>query len=320
MKKLTVLLCLLLSMVLSSCTMLHVDWNPMESTVLQCKGRMLSDAEMRFVALEYKTLYESYYHALLQEDFWDSEILPGYSFEQYVLDHFVLNECESLLYLNLIGDKMDIEMDASFRETADEKAARLCASLSPDEKAFAGGDESVLSGLIYLYMRAYEVEKQLLKDCVVEISDEDSRVADVEVIHTKTVSEAREVLSRVRNGENFMTLSKENTIDPVLTYSVSREDLIEPFRSVIFSLHTGEVSEVVEYQGEGFLFRVSAAYNTLLSSKNKRNMLADLRYINWIEKAEAYGVSRDFRLNRAFYDALRLKAEGEYSYHEFFSE
>lgn len=315
----TLFICILImAIVLPGCNTV-VNWNSRSRTVLMCSGKSMTDIQMKIVAMEYKELYEYYYRELLTENFWKEEVAEGVDFEHFVLQSSVLPECQAVLYLTAAADELSIKIPEDMVTELTEAARTYYAALSDDEKAFTGAGESDVLELLKLYSRAILAEEALISDHVIEVSDEASRVADIEVIHTPTVKEAEEILLRYKNGENFTTLAQENTIDQRIKYSVARSDLQEPFDTVVFSLQSGGVSDVVSLNGEGFIIRVSNTYNTLLSLNNRRNLLASLRFDDWRNAAQTLGISEDSSLSRDFFSALSLTRQGDFSYHALFS-
>lgn len=309
---------LALTIVLPGCNTV-VNWNSRYRTVLMCGGKSMTDIQMKIVAMEYKELYEYYYRELLSEEFWKEEVSEGVDFETFILQGSVLPECEAVLYLQAAAEERSIKIPESILIKLKESARDYYSSLSEDEKAYTGAGESDVLDLLILYQTAILAEASLISDHVVEVSDEASRVADIEVIHTASVSAAEEILKRYQNGENFTTLAQENTIDQKIKYSVARSDLREPFDSVIFSLKNGDVSRVVNYNGEGFIIRISNTYNTLLSLNNRKNLLASLRFEDWRNAASKLGISNDASLSREFFQTLSLTNEGDFRYHDLFS-
>ena len=309
---------LIMTIVLPGCNTV-VNWNSRSRTVLMCAGKSMTDIQMKTVAMEYKELYEFYYRELLSDQFWKEEVADGMDFEQFILKNTVLPECQAVLYLNAAADELNIRIPEETVSRLSESAKAYYASLSDDEKAFTGAGEADILELLKLYQRAILAEAQLISDHVIEVSDEASRVADIEVIHTSSVKTAEDILKRYKSGENFLTLAQENTIDQKIKYAVSRSDLREPFNTVIFSLQNGGVSDVVTYNGEGFIIRVANTYNTLLSLNNRRNLLAALRFEDWSKAASSLGLSDDASLSRDFYNNLSLTVSGSFSYHDLFA-
>ena len=318
LKRRLFILILILTIVLPGCNTV-VNWNSRARTVLMCSQKSMTDIQMKIVAMEYKELYEFYYRELLSDRFWKEEVSKGVDFEHFILQSSVLPECEAVLYLNAAADELNIKVPEDMREKLAVSAKAYYASLSEDERTFTGAGEEDVLELLLLYQRAILAEKALISGHVIEVSDEASRVADIEVIHTATVREAEEVLRRYQNGENFLTLAQENTIDQKIKYSVSRTDLREPFNTVIFSLQNGGVSDVVTYNGEGFIIRVANTYNTLLSLNNRRNLLASLRFEDWRKVASSLGIPDDASLSRGFFNSISLSVPGDFTYHSLFS-
>lgn len=91
MKKWFAVLLVILSLTTVSCKTV-LDWSEKESTVMELGGVSVTDCEVRFVALHYKCLYETYYVSLLTENFWDQKVDEGATFEDFVKQDSVRNE------------------------------------------------------------------------------------------------------------------------------------------------------------------------------------------------------------------------------------
>lgn len=313
MRVIPVFLSLFLLFALPGCNTVF-DWHFSQRTVAECGNAVLTDKDFRILALEYKCLYENYYKDLLSESFWVMEVSPGRSFETYVKENCLLRDAESLLYLTQIAEKENILLTFDEEERVENAAAAFFSALTEDEKRYINANPDDVRSLLRRFYVAYNAEQFLLKDKACEVSDEASRVLDLEVLHTETEADARALKERLNKGEIFRTVAMENTIDERLLYSVCREDLMEPFRTEIFNLSSGEVSDVIVYENEGYIFRIAASYNLLLSQNNKSNMLAKLRYENWKDAYSAYNIKEEPAVNHAFLKKLDLTRDGDFPY------
>ena len=290
-------------------------WSFGEKVALSNGKSGLTENEIRVIALEYKCLFESYYKELLGETFWDREVFEGESYEAYIKSEYILEEARALLYLNTISDERNVSLTDSEREKIRTEArAYYDSSLTEDEKAFIRSDHDTLESVLIKYAVASKVVSDLVKDGSLEVSDEESRVSDVMVIRVKSRELAEELSSRIQNGENFATLASMYSEDPEIDYSVSRSDLNDEIRDVIFSLKDGEISPVIEYGQDFFIFRNVNPYNILLSNKEKTNLMAARRYENWNAMFESFMKEHEEKIELSFWNALRLNEPGDFTY------
>ncbi len=297
---------------LSACSLPPVSFRLGERIMISCGDRTLTEREVRLTALQYKTEYEACYREFFNEDFWTMEAAEGLTFEEYVKEYCIFDELKSVLVLNGLAGTLNVYLTDVEEEEVKEAAKAYYDRLTEDELAFTRARLSDVEKLLGRYYLADKMVQQLIRDKRIEISEEESRVADIEVIRVKTETEAKALYERLKNGENFETLARENTLDERTAFSVSKGELINVVDELVFSLSTGEVSDIIEYSGSYYLIRVADSYNTLLSLSNKRNLLAELRYENWQSAYEEYAGSEEIRRNANLWAALDLKTDGDF--------
>ncbi|MBO4411389.1 MAG: peptidylprolyl isomerase [Lachnospiraceae bacterium] len=309
---------IVLVLTLSAC---QADWSwTFGEQKLLTMGKLgLTEKEMRVIALEYKCLFESYYKELLGEEFWDREVEEGETFEDYVKSEYVLVESRALLYLNQVASERLLKLNDTESEEVHRRAEAYFGQMTPDEREYFVSDVQAVERVMTLYELASKAVNEMLKDQSFEISDEESRVMDVMVIRVSDKALAEELHERIQNGENFATLAKNYSTDSRVLYSLARSELRTEFRSILFALKNGEVSEVLSYQGEYYLIRNVNSFNLLLSNKEKVNLLAAKRYENWDLAFESFIRENEEKINLKAWEELRLKLAGDYPYYSLFS-
>lgn len=301
-----------LAMLLSGCSMIPISFRLGERIMITCGDRSMTEREVRIAALRYKTEYEARYMDFFGGDFWTMEVSDGMAFEQYVKEYYIFDELKAVMYLNGLAETLSIKLTDLESEEVSAAAEAVYTSLSEDEITFTKARRSDVEKLLGRYYLADKTVRQLLQGKRVEISEEEARVADIEVIRVATEAEALRIYERLQSGENFETLARENTLDERVNYSVAKGELIGVVDDVVFSLSAGEVSDIIEYYGSYYLIRVADSHNTLLSINNKRNLLASLRYKNWQAAYEEYAGSEEIRRNENLWEAVDLKTEGDF--------
>lgn len=312
-KSIAVVTILAASMLFSSC-LASVSWLTNEKKALIQGRDYLTESEMRIIALEYKSRFEHYYRDLLTESFWEIEVVSGYTYEDYVKDYYILEEAEALLYLNAIAKERNVVLTDVRKEAVRNKAEAYMKSLSDDEKTFLNGvtAEDAEQLLLY-YESAFEMIRVLSEGKKLEVSDEESRVVDIQVIRVEDRTSAEMLHERIVNGENFATVARAASLDARIDYSVSREDLSPEIAKIVFMLNDAEETDVIEYGGSFYLIRLVSSVNVLLSSNNRKNLLAARRYENWADEYDRYLKDHPETLSTDFWRSLKLNDNGAYT-------
>ncbi len=317
-KRILLILAALIVIAAASGCRVSVSWLAGEHKALTQGNRYLTESEVRVIALEYKARFERYYKDLLSETFWSREVREGVTCEDFIKDRYILEEARALLYLNARAEEEGLTLTDARKEAIHELSTAFYSELSEDERAYLDSGASTVEKVLLFYETAAEEIEKLAEGKHLEVSDEESRVIDVSVLHVKDEETAALLRERVIKGENFATVARANTLDAKIQYSVSREDLLPEIADALFSLKESEISEVMPIAGEYYVFRVDSAYNVLLSSAGKRNLLAARRYENWEPLYREYLQDHPEKLNMSFWNALKLDLSGDFTDHRLF--
>ena len=310
MRKLLAFLILFVLIGTAACERPAVNFRRGDVIVLSDGERHLTEPEVLLVALEYKCRFESYYRDLIGEDFWDTELRDGVRFDEYVREYYIFAECRALIVLSEMAFSDGLKLSASEEETLEKAAARYYEGLGEKERAYTKADADDVFRLLSKYALA-EKEITLLKKNggQLDVSFEESRVADIQLIAVDTRSLADEVERRIQEGENFMTLATTYSIEERISYSVAKGDLKPALNAAVFKMREGEVSEVIPCADRYYIIRLSNSYNTLLSGNNKTNLLASRAYDSWREPFEDALRTRNIKRDNRFFRELPLKTE-----------
>lgn len=304
---------------LSSCASVPFNWQIGEHISVLTDSDRLTSAEVRLIALQYKTLYESYYMDLLGPGFWDEEAAEGMSFENYVKEYYIWNECRSLLCLMAIAAEKNYSLTAVEEETVSEAAALYYASLSQDELNYTGASAEDAEKLLSRYLLAEHAVSDLISGKKPDVSDEESRVADIQVIHMTSRETAEKVRQSILSGEDFSALAKENTIDDRIVYSVKKGAPEAELNRIIFSMRNNDVSDIISLNDSYYIIRMVNSYNTLMSSNYKANLLAERRFEGWADTYETYASKTGIRRDEKEWTELSLKTEGDFPLTDLFA-
>jgi len=314
---LTVALCLFS---LCGCRTIPVTFRTGQTYLITCGSDHMSEGEVRLVALQYKCHFENLYMELLGEDFWTQKVSENMDFESYVKEYFVYRECKALLYLcsmaDLDGVRLDELYDKDFRLAAED----FYASLSRDELRFADADVDDVEKLMRRYaLASLEIEKAT-ESGNPEVSEEESRVADIQIIRVNDRDLAYDLSERLENGESFLTLAQENTLDSRIDYSVYKGELSGDLDDLVFGMENYEISDVTEVGDSYCIVRLVNSYNVLQSTNHKRDLMAERKYLAW-ESAYASQLKKlTVNRNNRVYENIALSRTGDFPYTDLFGK
>ena len=305
--------CVLALLILAEgCGISTVNWKPGRDILITDGQHELSDEEVRLIALQYKTEYDRYYADLLGEGFWDTVLEEGMTYADFIKEYCVFRECKALFYLNTLAEEQNYSLSILDEEKIREAADAVYASMSEDEKTYTGADADTVYSVLRYYYIAAEMVSGLVAGTRLEISEEESRVADIQVIRLKDEETAQDLLKRIGAGESFSTLARENTIDQTISYSVAKGELIDKLDELIFAMKDGEISNIVSFNDSFYIFRMANSYNTILSANHKRNLLANLKFSDWEQVYSEYESALNIKRNQVLWGRILMNGTGDF--------
>lgn len=309
------LACLMLA--LSACVPL--DFTLGHHIAVSSGGIQLTEEELRLIALQYKTENESYYKPLLGIDFWQMSVAEDMTYEEYIREYYIFSECRAVLCLLKAAQEEGIALTGLESDQAKEAARSYFAALTEDEKAFANADVQDAEELIRAYMIAGKTVEKLIEGKKLEVSDEESRVVDLGIIRLPTQKQAEEIYARIKAGESFRTLANEYSMDSKTEFTASREELLPAAADIVFSMSSGDISDIISLNGNYYILYLESTYDMLLSLNHKRNLLAERRFEGWEALYEEYLAESDLKRDNRMFEALSLSQDGDFPYVNMFS-
>ena len=304
--------------VLSSCSM-PVNFNRSRKPVISVNKEVLTEKEVKICALNYKCQFEDYYKELYGEDFWRLPVTEEIDYEAYVKEYFIFKELNCVLRLCAMSQELNVSVTQAETERLREASIAWEISMTEDEKAYTGASSEDIYNVLFRYLLAEKTVEKLMEGQKAEVSEEESRVADIQVIRLNTASIAFNVKNRLDNGESFMTLANDLSLDNKISYSVARGELIPDLDTVVFSLKDNEISDVI-FTGENYyIIRMENMHDVLLSGKNRENLLAEKQYLLWKPEYDRLSSAMSTLRDKAVWDSVSLSQDGDYRYHSLFA-
>jgi len=272
----------------------------------------------------YLTNTQNQYENVYGAEIWSTD-LNGVTLEQNVKDT-VLAKIAQIKTMNLLAENYQIHLDTKEKEKAAKAAETYYASLTGEEKAMMGVEETAICRMYEEYARAEKVYEFLIKDINPEISDDEARTITVEHILIKTYAKdgtgkriayteevkaeayarAEQILAMAQDTENytFEDLIREYNEDSIATYSFGKGEMDIAFEEAAFNLETGEISGIVESEYGYHIIKCLNTFNREETDANKLKIVETRKKEVFGEKYDEFVETLTRRLNEELWESV----------------
>ena len=250
----------------------------------------------------YKNMYEVQYG----EDIWSIEIEEGKSFENYlketVLENMIIDKALQQEAQNNGIEVSDEELDSQFEmyktqfPSEEEYQTFLDGNMMTEEylKNTIRKDQ-LINEYLENYTSEIEVEDSDLENYYNENKDQIDKVRASHILLEDEI-QAQEVLTKLKEGEDFAEMAQEYSIDGSAQSGgdlglFGKGQMIPEFEEVAFNLEVGELSGLVESQFGIHIIKVTEKQTTFEENKEVieeqyRNTLFNERVTEIKEEAD----------------------------------
>lgn len=270
------------------------------------EGELLR-SEAMLVVMDYKGQYEKYNTELGGDDFWNETDSDGRTYGDKVKNDFIWEELTALTALNGMAAQDGVSLTTEEEKKAEEAGKAYFSTLSEEEKDYTGADEKTAVSL----MKKYKLAQKEIDFCVegdeMEVSDEETRVMEIQVIYLTDESWANQAYERVQNGEDFATVASQMSSDPQVTYTVSRGELNPSVENAVFQLESGEISPIIKAEQDFYIIKCLNDFDVSLSEENRTRILESKIYGAWAQEMSEYISENPVYVNDWSWDAIDLE-------------
>lgn len=213
------------------------------------------------------------YRSVYTDQIWQVQVdEDGTTFQTYLLGE-VRNFLRELKTMNLLADQEGIELTTQEKEKLSELASLYYASLTPEDLAYMGVEETDVYTMYEQYHRANKLVDELTKDVNLEISDSEAKIITVEEIKLSDAQTAREVHAQATaEGADFTSIAKSYSEDGEISKQVGRSERQKGYEDVVFNLAAGEVSPVIQDEGAYYIVRCVSDYDEEATLARKQQL------------------------------------------------
>lgn len=233
----------------------------------------------------------------LIEDAYGSEIWNvskgDVTVKEYVQDS-LKDFLAQLKCIHQMADDNQITLTDQEKTLANSCTEEYMKNLTKEEQDSLGVDKESIQRIYEEYILYNKVETELTNDKVEQISDNDARIMQVNMIVLSKEKTAKSVLKKAKAGEDFEKLAKKYSEDSQIQYALSRELFGEDFSNQVFDLEKGQISDMIKSNGKYYIVSCIDDYDKEATSehkaeleKEKRQEIFDKLYKEYIDKLSA---------------------------------
>lgn len=221
---------------------------------------------------------------------WKQQFGDG-TLEEYIKEQ-VKTQLVQLSSLALLAEEKKITLTDDEKDKVSKASETLCNSFSEESKKTCGFQLDDVKKLYEQYALSMKVYEQITSEVESEISDDEARRIDVQVIFLKTtyldenkqeqnmseeqklavVQKGNEALKMIKGGAEFSTVAAKFQEGDRLEYHIGRGEMGEAFDKAAFQLSNGQVSGLVKEEKGIYIIKCLSNYNKEETDANKKKL------------------------------------------------
>ncbi len=185
----------------------------------------------------------------------------------------VMSQLSRMYALNQYAKDQDITLEHQEKNRVEQAANKYYKSLSKAERKYLGVDENDIVTMYEHLALGEKVYSQLMSEVDDEVSEDESRVMDVQMIVTSKKETAEQVKNSLAAGSEFEVLSQYNEGGD-FEIEMKRGDFPEEVEKAAFALENDKASDMIKgSDGKYYFVKCKSKYNEELSNENKQAII-----------------------------------------------
>ncbi len=264
--------------------------------------------EAKMILLQYQKEYASLYGI----DLWDHDYGASESLETYVKD-LTASQLAEVYTLDIIASEQDVELSEDEKAQTVAAAQEYMQGLSEEELEYLGIDEDQAAALYERYLLAQKLYTSLTENVSQEVSDDEARVMEMEQIVLTDSGTASDLLAQLESGSDFDSLAESYSESDTTSLTVNRSTYDDEVTEVLFAMDTGDYSDVLEIDGQYYIFYCTNYFNDELTESNKENVVSQRMEDAVTSAYNSYTEQLDSVLNEDVWDEVTVDTSLELS-------
>ena len=264
----------------------------------------------------YLTNYQNIYGMAYGLNLWEHDFGDD-SLTQYVKD-ITLEELTHVVCMDLLAESQEVSLSEEEKANVASAAKEYYASLSEDEVAYLAVTESDIAEYYAHYALAQKLYHSLTNGVNDEVSDDEARVIEIMQIYVTDETKAAEVLSKLKNGDDFASVANNYNQLSSIQVTVSRDELPAEVEKVAFDLDNGEISDEIPVDHGYYFIKCLNKYDEELTEANKSNIVEKREKEAFDDIYNEYVSGLSSYLNQNLWDELELDTDASIATDSFF--
>ena len=264
----------------------------------------------------YLTNYQNIYGTAYGLNLWEHDFGDD-SLTQYVKD-ITLEELTHVVCMDLLAESQEVSLSEEEKANVASAAKEYYASLSEDEVAYLAVTESDIAEYYAHYALAQKLYRSLTNGVNDEVSDDEARVIEIMQIYVTDETKAAEVLSKLKNGDDFASVANNYNQLSSIQVTVSRDELPAEVEKVAFDLDNGEISDEIPVDHGYYFIKCLNKYDEELTEANKSNIVEKREKEAFDDIYNEYVSGLSSYLNQNLWDELELDTDASIATDSFF--
>ncbi len=258
------------------------------STIFTVGGENCSRQETRAIILQYQKECASTYGLNL----WTDSAVDRTELVDYIKNSAV-SQLAWVYTLDAAAEGMGIVLSDYEVDQTKAAAAYYLDSMDEAESEFVDISESDAQELFERYLLAEKAYTAIIDGVSTEVSDNDALVMDIQEICVPDVDTAYEILGKLQDGDDFTGLAETYSTNDEISITVTRDTFNDTVSDIIFSMDTGDYSDVIGIGNDYYIFYCENYYDEALTAQNRANVLEQRREDAVREVCDSYADPAD---------------------------
>lgn len=227
-------------------------------------GRMACSREEAKVYLaNYKNLYGKIYDTDLWSEDYDTKTMEE-SIKDAVISHLT-----KVYSLDMYAQTKEIELSEEEKDKVTQAAETYYKSLNRTERKYTGASKKDITKMYEHYALAEKVYKQLMSGVDENVSEDEARIMEANVIYVTDETLAKDIATQLKNGASFDRLASSYSQADSIHVTFGRNTYETAVEDVVFQLDDGDISDMIQGKDGYYFFECVSKYNEELSEQNK---------------------------------------------------
>ena len=226
-----------------------------------------SKTEFRTYLANYKNLYGTFQDSSIWSE--DNGKIIEDGMKSAILDHLT-----RVYSLDLYAKDNNIKLTKSEEEAVNKAAEEYYNSLSDEDRSYTGASKADIEDMYEHYALAEKVYFQLMNSVDEEVSEDEARMMEAEVLFTTKKANADAAATQLKQGYSFASVAQQYSEADSVNVTFGRDKYPKEVDAVVFNLENGQVTDMITTDDGYYFFRCTNKYNKELSEENKANVIS----------------------------------------------